>query len=395
MKRFVLSFLMIIICCSIALSGENIVYIKELQPGSPAERLGLLHYDQIVAIDGTVIKTLDDFSNTVDNFSKGNHSISIIRDGNHSDFEFTLNGEDIKTGFGAKAMKVDMEKASEFFDRGLKISDRARSKEDVYKAIDEFLLAESYAPFLPEIHYNLGFLYMDIEDYEKAERYFERYVRLSPSSSDMTTVNKALGKASSMRKRLEQAKKSMLAPNSWSFAGEEPEREPVIDFIPENKVSTEFKISKDGVLYAKNPGSNSPDKSIQRYLEKQKWLRVNMSGRFFEYAYVFCFRCPDDSKLDPLFIANGEDLFTERFIGFFDAISEKSTAYYVARIKGEIKIDGDNLMIVQSCYDYTWNKWDWIYYKGLWNSFITDKGAGKRFLDDVKYLRCRVSHIIK
>ncbi len=393
MKRFVLSFLMIIFCCSITLSEENTVYIKGLQPGSPAERLGLLQYDQIVCIDGSPIKTEEDFSNVVDNFSKGNHSISIIRDGKQSDFEFTVNAKDIKTGFGAKAMKVDMEKASEFFDRGLEIVGQARSKEDVNKAIDEFLQAESYAPFLPEIHYNLGFRYMDIEDYEKAEKHLERYLRLAPNAPDITMVSESLGKASYMRKRIEQAKKRMLDPGSWLFAGEEPEREPAIGFIPENMVSTEFKISKEGVLYAKNPGSQSPDKGIQRYLKKQEWLHVNMNGRFFEYAYVSCYGCPNDPELDPSFIA--EDLFTERFIGFMDAISEKSTGYYIARIKGEIKIDGNNPMIVQSFYNYTWNKWDWIYYKGLWRSFITDKDAGKRFLDDGKYLKCRVSHIIK
>ncbi len=388
---------MIIACAHISLADEGTVYIRNIIKDSPAERAGLCVYDQIVSVDGTAVKTVSEFLDIMNNITRGNHSVSVIRDGKKLDFGFTLKADDIKNGFGVKALSVDLEKASEFFDQGLEIAGRAKSSEEIQKAIDEFLQAEYYAPFLPEVHYNLGFRYLDIEDYENAEKHLERYVKLFPNAPDIAMAQEALGKAAYMRDRIDYARKRMLDPDSWLFSGEEPEREPSIGFIPERMVATEFKLSDDGRIYAKNPEIlQASDRGIKRYVNRQKWLYVDFKGRFFEYAYAWCYECPDDNDLDPSFIAEGADnLLTQRFIEFIDAISKKSTAYTIRRVAGEIKINGDRIMIVQTHYAYTWNKWDWGYYAGLWRQFITDKNAGKRFLDESKYLKCRVTHILK
>ena len=85
------------------------------------------------------------------------------------------------------------DEARRHFNRGLVAAELARSNEGYEKAIDEFKLADTYAPpFWPDVYYNLGLLYEKIEDYDGALRNFKKYIKLLPNAPDQDKIKQTI-----------------------------------------------------------------------------------------------------------------------------------------------------------------------------------------------------------
>jgi tetratricopeptide (TPR) repeat protein len=274
--------------------------------------------------------------------------------------------------------KIDLEKAAAYFEEGLLyVEDLALhgrgsiDKDPDYKlksAIKYFEQAKNYAPSIPDVYYNLGLLYYQIEDYKNAKDNFERYLQLA-QSNDSQLVKSYMEKSHLMLSKIEMAKKVMLNESSWFYLSEEPPAIvlPTIKSSIRPFISTTFRLSRDGQMYVLNPdllpNVELNDPLREKYAKKQRWLKVTFNGRFFEYGYISLgFTADDYDKLDPTFIAEGryrqpeayvdkERPYSSEFWNFLqplESLGELRTMHLVKIIKGEIKFDGDKIIIIQT-----------------------------------------------
>jgi len=275
--------------------------------------------------------------------------------------------------------KIDLDKASGYFNKGLLyVEDLAQhGRDSIYKdpdyklksAIKYFELAKNYAPSIPDVYYNLGLLYYQIEDYKNAKENFERYLQISPQSNDSQIAKSYIEKSHLMLSKIELAKKEMLNESSWFYLSEEPPAIvlPTIKSSIRPFISTTFRLSRDGQFYVLNPNLlpnvelNDPRR--KKYAEKQRWLKVTFNGRFFEYGYISLgFTADDYDKLDPTFIAEGryrqpeaycdnERRYSSEFWNFIqplESLGGLRTMHLINIIRGEIKFDGDKILIIQT-----------------------------------------------
>jgi serine protease Do len=66
-------------------------FVRDIDPGSPAERAGLLPYDVIVAIEGTPVSTSNDYVARIYDFRPGDAvTVEVIREGQVRNFEMEI-----------------------------------------------------------------------------------------------------------------------------------------------------------------------------------------------------------------------------------------------------------------------------------------------------------------
>jgi len=138
----------------------------------------------------------------------------------------------------------------------------ARIRPDLEKAVDEFLSARSLNPSSPEVHYNLGLIYLELDEYAEAVDCFSEYLRLAPSAADADKASTLLASARGLQLWMERARRAILNPRSWRLLDHKPAE------IDPDWFNTEFRQTKNGQLQIKNPRYNGNLCSMPRGLPR-------------------------------------------------------------------------------------------------------------------------------
>jgi len=95
------------------------------------------------------------------------------------------------------------EEARRHFGRGTAAVEMAKTPADYEKAITEFEKAKALAPNWADIHYNLGLLYEQVEQYDDAIRSLQKYLELNPSAGDGENVRQGIYKIEYKKKKFQ------------------------------------------------------------------------------------------------------------------------------------------------------------------------------------------------
>lgn len=97
-----------------------------------------------------------------------------------------------------------------------------KTREDLEKAANEFVTTRALNPSKPEVHYNLGLVYFELDEYAEAADCFSEYLRLAPSAEDAVKANTLLATARGLKLWMERARRAMLNPRAWHLLGHQP-----------------------------------------------------------------------------------------------------------------------------------------------------------------------------
>lgn len=167
----------------------------------------------------------------------------------------------------------------EHFNQGLRLAYNARSREDLEKAIEELVAARALDSSCPEVHYNLGLIYYELDEFAAASEAFEAYLISSPGAEDSAKVSALNAEARIKQQKLEEARRMMLSPSAWHLV----ETRPLADNRP-SWFPTEFRQTKDGQLQVRSPRLNYTQIDKEAETKKHPWLPVTFRGRYFEYV---------------------------------------------------------------------------------------------------------------
>ncbi|MBN1140981.1 MAG: tetratricopeptide repeat protein [Deltaproteobacteria bacterium] len=106
--------------------------------------------------------------------------------------------------------------ARRHFDRGTAAVETAASRQDLEAAVREFEEASRLAPDWPDVHYNLGLIRGQLEDFDGAIAAFRRYLRLVPQGEDAEAVRTQINKLEYLRdKKAEKDRIPALLEGTW------------------------------------------------------------------------------------------------------------------------------------------------------------------------------------
>jgi tetratricopeptide (TPR) repeat protein len=108
------------------------------------------------------------------------------------------------------------EKAQKHFDRGIAAVESAKTTEDFEDAAKEFETAKSLARDWPDVYYNLGIVYDNIERYDDAIINLKYYLQLKPAAEDFDEVETMINKIEYKReKAVEKENKFNSVVGTW------------------------------------------------------------------------------------------------------------------------------------------------------------------------------------
>lgn len=154
----------------------------------------------------------------------------------------------------------------------------AKTPAELNKAAQEFTAARGLNPSSPEVHYNLGLVYLELDEYAPAADCFREYLALAPGAEDAARARGLLAEAVMLQQRLEAAKQAMLDPGAWRFLERRPAE------LDSAWFPTEFRLTKDGRLQVRNPRLNYSPLDKEAETRRNPWLTVNLRGRFFQFV---------------------------------------------------------------------------------------------------------------
>ncbi len=99
---------------------------------------------------------------------------------------------------------------------------QAKDQAGFLKSAKEFEAAARKAPGCAQVHFNMGVIYEKAEEFDKARKAFETYLRLSPSAADAATVEEKIYELEYLAREYSGGKSSLTARNAspWDgFAG--------------------------------------------------------------------------------------------------------------------------------------------------------------------------------
>ncbi|MCX8159714.1 MAG: tetratricopeptide repeat protein [Candidatus Saccharicenans sp.] len=153
----------------------------------------------------------------------------------------------------------------------------ARTRQDLEAAAEEFLAARSLNPSNPEVHYNLGLVYLELDEYARAGDFFEDYLRLAPNPDEAARASGLLSRARLLEQRFDRAIEAMLNPRAWRLLEVKPAE------LDSSWFSPEFRLAKDGQLLVKNPRLNYKPLDKEPSTKRNPWLPLTFRGRYFEF----------------------------------------------------------------------------------------------------------------
>lgn len=187
-------------------------------------------------------------------------------------FGFGLNG---RFALGEEASSKEAFKSQ--FDKAMLTVYNAKTPEDLEKAASEFIVARTINPSNPQVHFNLGLIYLELDEFTRAVDSFETYLSLLPASNDAARARNLLTRARKLQKQLDEAKIAMLNPRAWHFVGKKPVE------LNTPWFSTEFRQTKGGELQVKNPRFNFSPLGEEALTRRNPWLPVDFKGRYLKY----------------------------------------------------------------------------------------------------------------
>ena len=203
----------------------------------------------------------------------------------------------------------------------------ARIRPDLEKAVDEFLSARFLNPSSPEVHYNLGLIYLELDEYAEAVDCFSEYLRLAPSAADADKASTLLASARGLQLWMERARRAILNPRSWRLLDQKPAE------IDPDWFNTEFRQTKDGQLQIKNPRYNFDLLAGEGETRRNPWLTLNVKGRRF-YYYVCLLR---------------------------EQACKKDFGYAV--VEGELMLENGRTLVIARAYAIRWKSYAAEYYQ--------------------------------
>ncbi len=205
----------------------------------------------------------------------------------------------------------------------------ARSRLDLERAVKEFNEARSLNSLIPEVYYNLGLVYFELDEYAQAVDCFNEYLRLAPGVEDADRARTLLATAQGLQLWIERARRAMLNPRAWRLLDHKP-AELDHDWFP-----TEFRQAKDGKLQIKSPRHNWDLVARDGETRRNPWLTLNLKGRRFYYTVC----------------AAREN------------VCQKGYAYVV--VEGELLLENGRTLLIARLYSITWKSYaDEYYQKG-------------------------------
>lgn len=153
----------------------------------------------------------------------------------------------------------------------------AQTRQDLEKAADEFLAARALAPANPEVNYNLGLVFLQLDEYARACDFFEDYLSLAPAPEDAALASGLLSRARLLQQRFERSLKAMLNPRAWRLIEVKPAE------LDSSWFSPEFRLDKNGEFQVKNPRLNYSPLDREPMTRKNPWLPLTFRGRYFEF----------------------------------------------------------------------------------------------------------------
>ena len=114
------------------------------------------------------------------------------------------------------AQNSDLKNAKKHFDRGVAAVESAKSAEDFEDAAKEFETAKSLAKDWPDVYYNLGIVYDNLEKYDDALVNLKYYLQLKPTAEDADEVETMINKIEYKKdKANEKENKFNLVVGTW------------------------------------------------------------------------------------------------------------------------------------------------------------------------------------
>lgn len=153
----------------------------------------------------------------------------------------------------------------------------ARTRQDLEKAADEFLSARALAPSNPEVNYNLGLVFLQLDEYARACDFFEDYLSLAPTPEDAALASGLLSRARLLQQRFDRSLKAMLNPRAWRLIEVKPAE------LDSSWFSPEFRLAKNGEFQVKNPRLNYSPLDKEPMTKRNPWLPLTFRGRYFEF----------------------------------------------------------------------------------------------------------------
>ncbi|RFT14794.1 MAG: hypothetical protein OP8BY_2371 [Candidatus Saccharicenans subterraneus] len=153
----------------------------------------------------------------------------------------------------------------------------ARTRQDLEKAAEEFMAARALAPSNPEVNYNLGLVFLQLDEYARACDFFEDYLSLAPTPEDAAMASGLLSRARLLQQRFDRTIKAMLNPRAWRLVDVKPAE------LDSSWFSPEFRLAKNGQIQVKNPRLNYSPLDKEQMTKRNPWLPLTFRGRYFEF----------------------------------------------------------------------------------------------------------------
>lgn len=114
------------------------------------------------------------------------------------------------------AQNLDLKTAQKHFDRGIAAVESAKTTEDFEDAAKEFETAKSLAKDWPDVYYNLGIVYDNLEKYDDALVNLKYYLQLKSSAEDADEVESMINKIEYKKEKAnEKENKFNLVVGTW------------------------------------------------------------------------------------------------------------------------------------------------------------------------------------
>lgn len=275
-----------------------VLLIKEVLPGSVAEKSGLLKNDLIYSFGGKVFydsnssEIAKDFVNFVNSLTHGTYKMEVLRKGDRIELSVNIPSFTNAPRLGVLIETLENDPQA-YFDKALKALKEASNREELKRVADFFEKAKLLSPEWTEVYYNLGLLYEELDYYDLATENFLSCLKLSSRkvhSKDAEECATLTGRNKKKQELLESIK-SKMEKGRWVLVKKIPEGKIIV-----GSFSPKFKRDKNGNLWManshlktdfllslKDQGFDIIEKSIMKY----PWFQVMFDGRYFEIRQFF------------------------------------------------------------------------------------------------------------
>lgn len=215
-----------------------------------------------------------------------------------------------------KLLKREIEKLylkpKDYLDKSKELIQEAQTYGEM-ELVAQFLeKAKTSFPEEENIYFNLGLIYDALEDYEKAINNLQEFKRRSPylSLREIEEIDQLINKNKQNLQRLEDIKKRMVSgslikifevpnydmPNRGSKR-RAPQEEQAFKFVErESEIYLQHpdfhRLSRTFSFWEERKDETLVDRSYQKNVEREPYLRINFKGKRFEVRYLILYIAP-------------------------------------------------------------------------------------------------------